>query len=135
MEPDWTDALPQDWDPQSPLQAFTELLRDFLPMSQQELGDQLSVDRTTVNKWKNQRAFASIDQQLAVYSAIRDRIRAIEDQVAAAEEVTEALEGLQSRYQGHMSSLDEESLTRLTHARQELFEVTKRYRLVTERDT
>lgn len=130
MEHDWTATFGKSAKAGEVALAFTELLATHLPMSQGELAERMNVDRTTVNRWRRGRTFASLDHQRTVIQTVRERLAEIESCLAMVQKDVEALERVKAAYHRHVADLDEESLRELTAAKDDAWALHLRHREV-----
>ena len=118
--PSWKLGLKPDVDLPAVYEGFRVLLSEHLPMSIGKLAGELGKNRTTVSKWKSEKSTdwrAGLKTQRAVIDVVRKRLVAIEDQAAKAERMLDALKGVEAAYIEHVRKLDQESLDRLSVAR------------------
>jgi DNA-binding XRE family transcriptional regulator len=114
----WSTSLQGDLEPTEVIQAFRAFLSDFLPMSQQQLGRLVGVDRVTVNKWAKGKADPSLSHQRAVVKVVLERLDEIKQHAARTEEMIAALDNLESARRALSEGLNQEALDKVTEANQ-----------------
>ena len=117
--PAWKLGLKPDVDFDAVYEDFRVLLSEHLPMSIEKLASELGRNRTTVSKWKSERASewkAGLSTQRKVIEVVQERVRAIGQQVGKVEQMLVALEGVGTAYKEHAEKLDHQSLDKLSEA-------------------
>ena len=117
--PSWKLGLKPDVDLDAIYEGFRVLLSEHLPMSIERLASELGRNRTTVSKWKSEKASewkAGLSTQRKVIEAVQGRLRAIEQQVGKVQEMLDALEDVETAYKEHAEKFDHQSLDKLTAA-------------------
>ena len=117
--PAWKLGLKPDVDLAAVYEDFRVLLSEHLPMSMGKLADELGRNRTTVSKWKSEKASewkAGLSTQRKVIEVVQEHARAMNQQVLKVQQMLTALEGVGTAYKEHAEKLDHESLDELTAA-------------------
>ncbi len=117
--PSWKLGLKPDVDFDAVYEDFRVLLSQHLPMSMGKLASELGRNRTTVSKWKSERASdwkAGLSTQRKVIEVVQEQVRAMEQQVLKVQQMLNALEGVGAAYREHTEKLDHQSLDELSAA-------------------
>ena len=117
--PSWKLGLKPDVDLAAVYEDFRVLLSEYLPMSIEKLATELGRNRTTVSKWKSERASdwkAGLSTQRKVIEVVQEHARAMNQQVLKVQQMLTALEGVGAAYMEHAGKLDHQSLDKLTEA-------------------
>ena len=126
--PPWRLGLQPDINAEEVYQPFRDLLRSHLPMTQEELATEIGRVRTTVNRWKSERAAewkAGLTAQRKVLRAVRERLEAIERQAGKVEEMIEALAGVGAAQEEHTRKFSQENLAALKKANDQVRDLLK----------
>jgi hypothetical protein len=118
-KPAWQRGLQPDVDPEEVYASFRNLLSNYLPMSQDDLGEALGgTDRTTISKWKATpaKAKAPLFKQSLAVDAVLERVRKIEEHAHRVRAMVGALQGVESAYERHSATLDGETMQELQAA-------------------
>ena len=126
--PAWKLGLKPDVDFDAVYEDFRVLLSEHLPMSIEKLASELGRNRTTVSKWKSERASewkAGLSTQRKVIELVQERVRATEQQVIKVQQMLTALEGVGTAHKEHAEKLDHQSLDKLSAANDRVRDLLK----------
>ena len=94
--PWWVMALdPNDWG------EMNQIFRDFmssLPLSQNELADELGVDASKVSRWGSGKTTPPPWELRALVNVVKNRLAAIQTHVDSMDELVEALDGIDAAW-------------------------------------
>jgi len=117
--PAWKLGLKPDVDFDAVYEDFRVLLSEHLPMSIEKLASKLGRNRTTVSKWKSEKASdwkAGLSTQRKVIEVVQERVRAMNQQIIKVQQMLDALEGVGAAHKEHAEKLDHQSLDKLSAA-------------------
>ena len=124
--PSWKLGLKPDVDLAAVYEDFRVLLSEHLPMSMGKLASVLERNRTTVSKWKSEKASewkAGLTTQRKVIEVVQEHARAMNQQVIKVQQMLTALEGVGTAYKEHTEKLDHQSLDKLSAANDRVREI------------